>query len=177
MAALDWFWLVVLAFAVLQGIWRGLTQELFMFIGWLLVLAFSSLLARWIALHLPFETWSAMAKQALGFVLAVLAILITARLMGWLLRKVIVLVGLGWLDHLLGAVLGLLRGALILLLVVWVIKQTPIERLDFWQDSQGVTMALRGLSWLEMVLPSDFGKFIASCAESLASLVASPSTN
>ena len=177
MAALDWLWLVILSLAVLQGIWRGLTQELFVFIGWLLVLAFSSLLASWIAHHLPFDQWSGMAKQDLGFVLAVLAILLTARLIGWLLRKVIVLVGLGWLDHLLGAVLGLVRGTLILLLVVWVIQQTPVGRLDFWQDSQGVTMALRGLSWLEMVLPSDFGKFIASCAASLASLVASPSTN
>ncbi len=177
MAWLDWFALGLFLFCLAQGIWRGLAQELIMLIGWLIVLIFSSSLAQILMPHLPFQDWAPFARQTLGFVLSVLTILILARALAWVAKRLLKWVGLGWLDHLLGAVFGAIRGLLILSLLIWVVNQTPFQHTESWQASQAVTIALRGLSVLETALPTDFGKFIASCAESLASLLTPLSIN
>ena len=177
MATLDWLALVLLLFTLLQGIWRGLAQELVMWVGWLCVLLFSSRLAQALAPHLPFQDGSPLARQTLSFVLVVVLILVVARLTAWMAKQMLRWIGLGWLDRLLGALLGGIRGLLILLLLVWVVNQTPFHESASWQASQAVTMSVRGLSLLEMALPTEFGKYIASCAESLASLLSPLSIN
>lgn len=177
MVWLDWLALAVLVLSLAQGIWRGFAQELVMLMGWLAVLIFSSSLAQALSPHLPFQDWAPFALQTLSFVLAVVGILLLARALAWLAKLLLKLIGLGWLDRLLGAVLGAVRGLLILFLMVWVVNQTPFQHSQSWQASQAVTMSLRGSSLLEMALPTEFGKFIASCAESLASLLTPLSIN
>lgn len=59
--------------------------------------------------------------QVLGFVFVLLAVSAVVSLLATLLRRFVGLLFLGWLDHLIGGVLGLLQGALlstVLLLIV-----------------------------------------------------------
>ena len=142
MAPLDWLWMSLLTLGLLQGLWRGLTQELLMLVGWVLVLVFSSPLALALAPRLPFDDWAPLARQTIAFVLAVSLILLAARSLGWVLRKAVVLVGLGWLDRLLGAGLGFIRLALMVLLMVWVGHQTPLQTSEPWTESQGVQIQI-----------------------------------
>lgn len=57
-------------------------------------------------------------SEATWFCLIALAVMVAAGLIGWLLKKVIHGVGLGWLDRLTGFLFGLLRGALLVTLCI-----------------------------------------------------------
>ena len=177
MATLDWFFLLLLALAMLQGVWRGLIREVFSLVGWVAALWLSPRWAHHFSTLLPEGAMSELVRDVLGFVLCVLAILVLVNLTSFVLSKLASRVGLGALDRTLGAAFGLVRGGLIAMLLVLVLQQTPLHRLSFWQDSLGVTIALRSHQLMAPLLPSEFGRFISSCAELLALLVSPQSTN
>ena len=64
------------------------------------------------AFLLPYVSHRGFANLA-GFLLVFFGVLLVGSLVGWMLAKLLKWAGLGWLDRLMGAVFGLLRGLLI----------------------------------------------------------------
>jgi membrane protein required for colicin V production len=56
--------------------------------------------------------------NALAFLLIALGVMLVAGMVGGLLRKVVHGVGLGWMDRLMGAVFGVLRGCLLVTVAI-----------------------------------------------------------
>jgi membrane protein required for colicin V production len=69
-------------------------------------------------------------------------------------------VGLRPVDRTLGAVFGLLRGAILLLAIAVVMNMTALRTQTDWQASQGATMLTGLLMKLKPLLPQEFGKYL-----------------
>ena len=110
---LDYVLIVVLGFSVVRSFWRGFSREI---IGLVAAVA-ALLLGMWFyatagAMVRPW-VHSDRAANLLGFLLIVGVVLLIGAIVGSVVRRFVKAVGLSFFDRLLGAVFGLIRGALI----------------------------------------------------------------
>ena len=109
----DWLLAALLLYSVVRAIFRGFLQESFALAG--LVLGF--LLACWsyqaLAQRLTGLINNLALAQFAAFLLLLIATMLLASLLGRILKKAASAIGLGFVDRLLGALFGLLRGALL----------------------------------------------------------------
>ena len=161
MPALDWIFAAVLLLSMLLGAWRGLVYEVLSLVNW--VVAF--VLAQWLALdaasHLPISSASEPVRYAAGFLLVFLVVILLGGLIVVLIKKLTAAVGLSPLDRVLGALFGVLRGVLLLLLATLVVHMTPMKDSSTWRESVGAAMAEALLTSLKPVLPHEFERFLS----------------
>lgn len=118
MNGLDWIIIAVVAVSVVLATAQGFFFELFSLAGTVV----GYLLAAWqyqraAAWFLPYvkSEWIA---QSTAFLVIFLAVVIFAGIVGRITRWAVQGVGLRWFDRFLGATFGLLRGALIVMVIV-----------------------------------------------------------
>lgn len=162
MPALDWVFTGVLVLSTLLGVWRGFVSELISLAAW--VAAF--MLAQWWALDaakfLPLAQMGESLRYAAGFAAVFVAVLFSAALLAFVLRKLLSMAGLGVLDRLLGALFGGFRGVVIVLAVTVVVGLTPLKNTQPWQSSAIAQVAQTVLTGLKPVLPTVFEKYLSS---------------
>ncbi|MBB5205552.1 membrane protein required for colicin V production [Inhella inkyongensis] len=128
--------LVLLLISLVVGAWRGLVLEVFSLAAWVLAYFAAPWLAPvvegWLPAKLSQGGWQELAALVLAFVL----ILMLCGLCGRLLRMLLHATPLAFMDRLLGAGFGLLRGLLLALLAAVLIGFTPFKRHPAWTDSQ-----------------------------------------
>ena len=66
-------------------------------------------------------------RYAAGFVVVFIAVVFAGGLLAWLIKKLVEAVGLRPVDRALGAVFGLVRGAVLLLALAVVVNMTPLQ--------------------------------------------------
>jgi membrane protein required for colicin V production len=156
----DLLLLAMLAGSVLVGLWRGLVFELLSIAGWLVAYWGAPYLSPTLQAWLPQERLGPSLLHAAGLVLAFILILLAWGLAAKLLRALIHASPLSILDRLAGAGFGLLRGALLAILLVVVVNMTPVAAMDAWQNSQGVPHLQQLLLSLRPLLPAEVSKMI-----------------
>lgn len=118
MNGLDWLILGILLFSALHAAAQGFVFELFSLIG----VVFGYLLAAWeypvAARYLMPYVKTEMIASAAGFLIIFIGVVIFAGVAGRIARWAATTAGLRWFDRLLGAIFGLLRGALIIVVLV-----------------------------------------------------------
>jgi membrane protein required for colicin V production len=156
----DLLLLAMLAASVLLGLWRGLVFELLSIAGWVVAYLGAPYLAPTLQAWLPQERLGPSALHVAGLVLAFILILLAWGLAAKLLRALIHASPLSVLDRLAGGGFGVLRAALLAVLMVVVVNMTPIAATDAWQASQGVPHLQQLLLGLRPLLPVDISKMI-----------------
>ena len=121
MTWVDWVIVVIIAGAVIGGISQGLLRSLCSLFG----LISGLLLAAWnygriAAVIKPLVKIDAVAN-AIGFLLIALLVMAIANLVGLIISTTARKIGLGCLDHLLGALFGFVQGALLIMLSILVV--------------------------------------------------------
>lgn len=132
----DYAVLGVLAVSVLIGGVRGVVGEL---------LALVALVAAFIAAR----TWAAAAgdllmaelddplwRQLAGFAAVFVAVLLLFALLRWLMKLLLAATGLRPLDRVLGALFGIARGAVVVLVLVLLGGLTPLPQERWWRQAQ-----------------------------------------
>lgn len=113
MNPLDLILALVLAYSVVRAAFRGFVREAFALAG--LIVGF--LAACWgyeaFAKKLAGLISSPPIAQFLAFILIVIGVMALATLLGHLVKRTASAVGLGFFDRLLGALFGLIRGAVL----------------------------------------------------------------
>ncbi len=158
--ALDWIFLAVLLASLLLGAWRGLIYELFSVANWIAAFFLAQWFAPDVAQKLPMEGAAEAVRYAAGFVLVFVIAMLVGGLVGALAKKLLSVVGLQSTDRALGAVFGLVRGVLLLLVVTVVIGMTPLKSGQWWQESIGAGISSAALKGLKPVLPAEFGRYL-----------------
>lgn len=135
MTVLDYFVLLVIiasvASGVTKGIIRGLVSVVFAVAG--LVLAAHSYSYAADVLRMFVAAWLA---NLLGFLVVFALVVAGGSLLSWKLRSGLKRARLGWLDHVLGAAFGFLRGWLVcsvlyLALTAFPLRPAAVERATF----------------------------------------------
>jgi membrane protein required for colicin V production len=153
MGVIDWTLLAILVLSVVVGLWRGLVFEVLSLLGWVVAYVAGQWLAPWVGQHLPVGTPGSAANHAAAFALAFIGVLIAWGLAARLVRLLISVTPLSLIDRLLGAVFGLLRGAVLLLAATTVVLMTPMARSPAWAQSHGGAWLTAALQDLRPVLP------------------------
>jgi membrane protein required for colicin V production len=135
MSWLDYAVLGVILVSILWGVWRGLVREVISLTGWVLAFLAANLFAGPLAETLPDSIERPELRVLLAFVGIFLLALAVATLAGLLLSKILKAAGLGGLDRTLGALFGLARGAVVVVVFALVAGLTPLPRQPFWKES------------------------------------------
>jgi len=162
MAALDWIFVAVLLASMLVGAWRGLVFEVLSLLGW----GVSFFVAQWFAADmaalLPLGESAGSLRYAAGFVVVFVASVFACGFVSWLAKKLIEAIGLRPADRTLGAVFGVLRGMVLLLVVAVVVGLTSLHEAPWWQESQAAPVLAEVLRGLKPALPEEFGRHLPS---------------
>ncbi|MFM2407575.1 MAG: hypothetical protein RL358_317 [Pseudomonadota bacterium] len=134
MTLFDWLLIGILVVSVLLGLWRGAVYEVLSLLGWPIAFFLSKYVAPEVANYLPMSNETGRSALAYGLVF-VAAMLLWAMLV-WLFSKLITAAGLGFLDGLMGGVFGVLRAALVVMLLVCGAGMTDLPNHAFWQQAQ-----------------------------------------
>ncbi len=144
-----------LLLSVLVGVWRGLVFELLSLVGW--VVAFVA--AQWwgdeVGKLLPIGTQGSALNHGVAIAITFLVALLAWGLMSRMVRTLIRATPLSGIDRVLGACFGVLRGAVLLLILAVVVLMTPLGRAPAWQKSWIGPWATAGLQSLRSMLPVD----------------------
>lgn len=133
MTGFDFVVIGILLLSSLFGLWRGLVHELMALLGWPFALVLCRLLAGHLAPLLPLKEEG--ARIVAAYVLVFIAALIVWSILTRLLARLLKVVGSGWSDKVLGGLFGVVRGALILLALGWLVGLTNYYQRPFWRDA------------------------------------------
>lgn len=158
--SLDWMIGAVLMVSLLLGAWRGLVYEVLSLVNWVVAFVLAQWLAGDIAQKLPMSGASETIRYAAAFALIFVLSVFVGGLLAALIKKLFAAVGLQAVDRALGAVFGLLRGVVVLLVVTVIVSMTPLHRSVWWQESLAAALAQTALQGLKPVMPQEFGKYL-----------------
>ena len=153
---MNWLDYVVLAVFVLSigwGIYRGLVREVMSLVGWVIAFLAANLFAAPLADQLPASISRPEYRTLFAFVVIFfLAVVITALASIWL-HKVMHAAGLGSVDRVFGALFGLLRALIIVLVVAIIAGFTSFPRSAAWKDSLSGNQLAAAVTALKPWLP------------------------
>lgn len=160
MSALDIVVLLILGFAVIRGLMRGMVDTLFSLAAWIVAFLAGKWGALLVAPWLPLGADNPGIRYFAGFAVVFLGVLVAVLLLGHALGALVKAAGLGTADTVLGGVLGLAKGLVILVGLALAAGLTSLPRTDFWQQSalsgNLQTMARAVLP----LLPADVAKYV-----------------
>lgn len=125
--AFDWVVIVILALSALLSLWRGFVREAFSLAGWVLAFVVANLAAVSVAEAIGDLIANRTGRYIVAWALLFALVLVSSSIAAKLLSKVIAASGLGVLDRMLGMIFGFLRGALIVMALVFVVREVIPE--------------------------------------------------
>ncbi|MCS6810156.1 MAG: CvpA family protein [Tepidimonas sp.] len=159
MGPVDLLLLAVWVVSVVIGWWRGLLYEVVSLLGWVAAFVVAQQGALTLAARLPMEGWAPPLRYAAGFALLFVAVVLAAGLLAWALQRGAAAVGLRPVDRMLGGMFGALRGAVVLMVLALLVRQTPWAAAPAWTDSVGVRWLERGLVLARMIVPASVAEY------------------
>jgi membrane protein required for colicin V production len=148
----DYAVLGVIGISALIGLWRGVVSEVLALVAW--VAGFMAARAWAEPVGSAFATWigEPALRHATGFVVVMIGVLILFAVGRWVLSLLLKAVGLGPADRLLGAVFGVARGMLIVLVALLLAGMTALPKSQWWRDAWLAppleTAAIAAKAWL-----------------------------
>ena len=134
MTGFDYAVLTVLGLSLLWGLLRGFVRELVSMLGWVAAFVFSMLFTQRLAGMMP-PSLGPLLGSLIAFLAIFIGVWVVSGFIGLVLSKIVQAAGLGWTNRLLGALLGLVRGAIMVLVVVMLAGLTPLPREAFWRNA------------------------------------------
>lgn len=135
MNPVDWIIVGIVALSVLLGVLRGLVREVMSLAGWIVGIVLAIRYAVPLGRELPVDLAVAEVRTGLAALAIVLGTVLAAGLLAWLIGKLLAAVKLSGTDRLLGALFGLVRAALIVLLAVLFAGRTAVAQQPLWRES------------------------------------------
>lgn len=135
MTAFDYAVLLIVGISILISVMRGLVREALALTGWVAAFWVAAKFSVPVAPLLPGAIPNETLRMLAAFVALFLGTLLIASLMTIALSELVNKLGLGAVDRGLGALFGLTRGLLIVLVLVLLAGLTPLPRQGFWSNA------------------------------------------
>jgi len=153
MNTLDLVLLALTAISVVLGVWRGVIRESFSVIAWLAGFPIANYFASDVRHWMDLSDTSPAVAYMLAWVLVFVLVWLVCHVLSAALSSVLSVVGLGLFNRLFGAVFGLTRAALALMVFAILVGLTPAANDLLWQSSWVVQLANRGIEFFKPFLP------------------------
>lgn len=154
MAMADWLILAVLLVSVLSAARSGFFLEVFSLSGAILGLALASWNYQRLLPWIHHWIHSRAAAEAVSFLLIALGIMLLAGLVGRIFRWSAHSVGLGWVDRVLGALFGAVKGFVLVTIAVLVIAAF-FPKASWFRDSRLAPYFLEAAHRASAMAPAD----------------------
>lgn len=151
--AVDLALLAVLLVSLAVGLFRGLVFEVLSLVGWVVAWFAAQWAAPQLAPMLPVGQPGGALNLGAAFALGFVSALVLWSLLARLVRLLIHATPLSFVDRLLGAGFGLLRGLVLLLAVATAVLLTPAAQSAAWRASQGAALLAKALHEIKPLLP------------------------
>jgi len=156
MTWVDYAVIAVMAASILWGLWRGIIREVVSLGAWVIAFLTANLFAGPYAQYAPQSIASPELRVLAAFVGIFLITLVVTTLFGLVVSRLASAAGLGGVDRGLGALFGVARGALIVLVLALLAGLTRLPEDAAWRNSvSGPWMAAAALA-LKAWLPPAF---------------------
>ena len=157
MTWLDYVVIAALIISIAWGVWRGLVHEVLSLIGWILAFVAGNVFAMPLAERFP-AAMRPELRVVVAYVLIFIATLVVAALLAAIFTKFIKVSVLHSLNRWLGALFGLLRGLLIIVVLAMVAGLTSLPRKPDWTDSATGYSLAQTVTQLKPWLPPAFAQ-------------------
>ena len=135
MTVFDYAVLAVIVLSVLLGFWRGVVSEVLVLAAWVLAIVLGKLFASRLAPELARWIADPALRYLVAFAAIVIVVLLLASVIRLLVSGLLRAVGLGLIDRFLGAMFGLARGVLGVLILVAAGGLTAFPKQEWWRDA------------------------------------------
>ena len=160
MTLLDYAVILVVGVSVLISIMRGMVREVIALAGWIVAFVVANLYSGTVAAWLPSGIGNESARMLAAFLILFLVVLLAMGLLAMAVSRLVKSAGLSIEDRVLGAVFGLARGVLIVVVFVLMAGLTPLPRQPVWKGAMFSapleTLAIFIRTWL----PKDLSRRI-----------------
>lgn len=161
----DYIVIGILALSVLMGLWRGFVAEVLALVCWVVAFWVAWTVGPVLAERLTDAISVPSVRVLLGYALCFVAVLVVGAIVAFIMRKLIDGSGLSGSDRLLGMVFGLVRGAALVTLLVFLVGFTPFSRDPWWQESQLLPGFRGAAGWLGERVPEGIARYLQPAAE------------
>jgi len=162
MSAFDLIVIGIVALSTVFAFWRGLIRVVMSLVALIAAVLAAIQFSPAVAAMLP-ALGDPVTRYVAAFALIFIVVALVGALLGWVLSRAIRAIGLGFVDRLLGAVFGVARGVLIVVIAVLLAGLTTLPRQEWWQNAllapPLVIAALSLRPWLPQALAKrlDYG--------------------
>jgi membrane protein required for colicin V production len=160
MTGLDWFVLLTILISIAIGMWRGFIREAFAIAAWIAGAFCAWQYAEFAASFLANLIAQPPLRMIAGYVLAFLAGYIVIAVVGAVVRSILNAVGLSFLDRGLGAVFGVARAAIVIIIVASLAANTPLAQSKEWTEALVAAPLALALAAAKPFIPQSLGKSV-----------------
>ncbi len=150
----------VLLVSVVMGLARGVTYELMGLTGWVVAYFAAAWLVPQVAPHIPVGLQESALNQSATLVVCFIGVLVAWGLLARVISLLVKATPLSFLDRVLGAVFGALRGGVLLLLVATVVALTPAAQSPAWRASTAAPLLMGAVKGVKTLLPPDLARWL-----------------
>lgn len=158
MTIFDYLVLFILGSSIIIGVMRGLVKEVFSLLGWVVALVVANMFVETMAAWLPPVIPGVPIRLIVAFIVLFIAVRLLVGLLSMTVASVVKASGLSSVDRGLGALFGVLRALIIVIVVVMLCGLTAIPRQPFWREAVLSRAVESIVVSIEPLLPSEFAR-------------------
>lgn len=140
--------LVVIGLSCLFGLWRGLVKEVLSLVTWVAALTLARLYSENLADFMVNMIANESARYVSAFAIVFVLVMMTGTLVNHLIAKLLTITGLKLADRLLGGAFGVARGAVIVVVIIFITGSFVSDN-ERWQQSQLIPYGLSLIEWTQ----------------------------
>ncbi|SAL62960.1 CvpA family protein [Caballeronia humi] len=162
----DYAVMAVIGLSAMRGMWRGLLAEAFGLIGWIAAFFIAGHFVGVVVPYIP-GNWpgGALTQWLIAFLLVVGAVLLVSSVLSALLTRITEVTGLRGVDRSLGLLFGLVRGAILVVVLVALAGLTELPQKEFWRNALLRPAAEQGVRELKPLLPATLAAYVRTAPD------------
>ena len=143
MNELDYAVIALVAISVIVGVVRGAVREVIHVGGWIVAFALAHAYAQSLSAHFADWMTEPVYRVIVAWLAIFLSVMVISSLLASLVSELVRKLGLGGLNRILGAIIGFLRGGLVLLVLTLAAGMTKFPQSVLWKSAAATP-------WLEV---------------------------